>query len=202
MKTYHQDIRDEYYRENGFAVDLIEIHLKDISGTSDPLYLASGGIDIDYDSTTAPDSGINTYSAQGEFIAYTAINEDFDVNVSKFSITLSGLPQGYIDKFIGTDPEGQRVVVYKAFLSTNDLQIVQYPIMMYDGIIFNVAVQENQNTCNIGVDVSSQFSDFERSAGRKTNNWSNWLLQGVKYDTAMEKAGFVGNTEFLWGRTE
>lgn len=202
MKTYHQDVRDEFYRDHTFAVDLIEIQIQDGAGSDDCLYLASGGIDIDFDSTTAPDAGTNTYSAQGEFISYTAIDETFDVVVGKFQITLSGLPSGYIDKFIGKNVEGQRIVVYKAFMDLNDFTIIQTPILMYDGTIYNVAIQENQNTCTIGLDVTSQFADFERTAGRKTNNWSNWYFQDEKYDTAMEKTGYVGNTEFLWGRTE
>ena len=202
MKTYHQDVRDEFYRDHTFAVDLIEIQIQDGAGADACLYLASGGIDIDFDSTTAPDAGTNTYSAQGEFISYTAIDETFDVVVGKFQITLSGLPSGYIDKFISKNVEGQRIVVYKAFMDLNDFTIIQAPILMYDGSIYNVAIQENQNTCTIGLDVTSQFADFERTAGRKTNNWSNWYYQDAKYDTAMEKTGYVGNTEFLWGRTE
>lgn len=204
MKSFYTDtaLRDEYYRDVNFAVDLIELQLKDASNANDTLYLASGAIDVDYNSPTAPEAGTNTYSAQGEFLAYSAINEDFDVKVGKFSINLSGLPSGYIDKFVNKEPELKRVCVYKAFLSTTDLQIVSSPILMYDGLIYNVGIQENATTCSITVECSSKFADFERLAGRKTNNWSNWLLQGVKYDTAMEKAGYVGNTEFLWGRNE
>ena len=41
--------------------------------------------------------------------------------VGKFSINLSGLPSGYIDKFVGKEPEGKRVVVYKCFLDINTL---------------------------------------------------------------------------------
>lgn len=204
MKSFYTDttLRDEYYRDTNFAVDLIELHLKDASNADDPLYLASGGIDIDYNSPTAPTAGTNTYSAQGQFMSYTNIGEDFDVKVGKFTINISGLPSGYIDRFVNKEPELKRVVVYKAFLSTTDLSIVSTPILMYDGVIFNVAIQESNVTCLINVDCSSKFADFERTAGRKTNNWSNWLLQGEKYDTSMEKAGYVGNTEFLWGRTE
>lgn len=201
MKQYHQDIRDEFYRQNSFAVDLIELHLKDVAGNDDALYLCSGGIDVRYNSPTAPTAGTNIYSAQGEFISYSAINEDFDVTVGKFQLSLSGLPSGYIDRFVSKNPEGKRVCVYKAFLSTQTLDIVQYPILMYDGSIYNVAVQESAESCNIGVEVASQYADFERTAGRKTNNWSNWLFQKVKYDTAMEKSGYVGQTEFLWGRS-
>jgi len=212
MKSFSTEeyLRDEYYRDHTIAIDLIELHLKDVNNADAPLYLASGGIDVAYDSDTAPTAGTNTYSAQGEFLGHSAINEDFDVRVGKFSINLSGLPSGYIDKFVGKEPEGKRVVVYKVFLDINTLQIIgtddsagqTSAIRMFDGEIFNVSIQETANTCTISVDASSHFADFERTAGRKTNNWSNWLLQGAQYDLAFEKSGFVGNSEFLWGRTE
>ena len=209
MKSFADDttIRDEYYRDHNFAVDLIEVHLEDSNGNSDALYLSSGAINVQWDSLTAPDSGLNNYSAQGQFLGYTPITEDFDVKVGKFSLTLSGLASGYLDKFIGMEPEGKRVCVYKAFLDLNTLDIIGTdsagqtgPILMFDGEIYNVTIQETAETCSISIDVSSHFADFERTAGRKTNNWSNWLFQGEKYDTAMEKSGFVGNSEFLWGR--
>ena len=113
-------------------------------------------------------------------------------------------------KFVGKEPEGKRVVVYKVFLDINTLQIVGTEdsagqiaaINMFDGEVYNVSIQETATSCGISVEASSHFADFERQAGRRTNDWSNWLFQGVQYDTAFEKAGFVGNQEFLWGRTE
>lgn len=204
MKSFYTEsyLRDEYYRDHQFAVDLIEIHL-----AGGALYLASGAIDIDYDSGTAPDAGTNTYSAQGQFMGYTPINEDFDVRVGKFTINLSGLPSGYIDKFVGQEPEGSTVVVYKVFLDLTTHEIIgtdsaggTSALLMFKGEIFNVSIQESDTTCAITVDVSSVFADFERRAGRKTANWSNWLFQGSQHDDAFEKCGFVGNSEFLWGR--
>ena len=54
MKSFASEnyLRDEYYRDHTIAVDLIEIHLKDSSNNDAPLYLASGGINIDFDSDT------------------------------------------------------------------------------------------------------------------------------------------------------
>lgn len=203
MKSFSQNsaLRDEYYRDNKFAVDLIEIHLKNSNGQNAPLYLATGMLDIEYDSPTAPTSGVITYSAQGQFMGMTAINEQFDVVLGKMTITLSGLAPGYISRFIGAEPEGKPVYIYKTFLDLNTLQIVEEPILMYSGETYNVIIQESKETCSIGVEVASIFADFDRRNGRATNDWSNWNFQGDTYDTCMEKAGFVGNTEFLWGRS-
>lgn len=202
MKSISNTVRNEYYRANFIAVDLIELQL------STPLYLASGGINISYDSTTAPNAGTNTYQAQGDFLGFTGLTEDFDVRVGKFSISLSGVGNSYISKFIDTSTsedtktnyEGSRVVVYKAFLSYVDLSIVGTPILLFDGQIFNVGIQETNGSCTISVECSSLFADFDRTTGRKSNNGSNWLYQGSTYDTSMEASGYVANSEYKWGR--
>jgi hypothetical protein len=196
MKTYSTELRDEIFRSHNFAVDLLEIHL----GGGNNLYLATGGANISYDSPTAPDSGANVYQCQGEFMGFSGITEDFDVKVGKFTVYLSAIGTGFLDKFIGQSVEGSRVCVYKAFLSTATLEIVTAPILMFDGQIYNIAVSETAKSCQLNIDCSSLFADFERQAGRKTNNWSNWFFQGSQLDTSMEKTGFVGQSEFKWGR--
>lgn len=189
-------VRDEIYRSHNFAVDLVELHL----GSGQNLYFCNGGIDLTVDTTTAPDSGSNVYEAQGDFIGFSPLDEDFDVRVGKFSIYLAGVGNNLVDYFIENNVVGKRVVIYKAFLDLQTLAIVQRPVLMFDGQIHNVTIKETPSSCQINVDCASLFADFERTAGRKTNNWSNWFFQGSQIDTSMEKTGFVGQTEFKWGR--
>jgi hypothetical protein len=206
MKSFANSLnRDEYYRDHTIAIDCVELHLKTRTGASDPIYLSSGGADLAFDSPTAPNAGTNTYAAQGNFIGFSPLTEDFDVKVGKFSIYLSGLSNGYVSKMINYEIEGKRVVIYKAFLGfgntgTSPLGLVAAPILMFDGVIYNFAVQESDSSCQITIDCSSLFADFEKSVGRKTNNWSNWFYQGNNSDKCFEKAGWVGQTEFKWGR--
>ena len=205
MKSFASDpaLKTEYYRDHCFAVDLVELHLKTSNGGNDPLYLNSGGIDISYNSPTAPTTpvgGTNTYTAQGDFIGFSPLAEDFDVRVGKFSIFLSAISNNYSSKFINYEIEGKRVVIYKAFLNLTTFAIISQPILMFDGLIYNFAITEGAKSCQINVDCSSLFADFERTAGRKTNNWSNWLYQGGNYDMSMDKSGWVGQSEFKWGR--
>lgn len=207
MKDFAQNalLRNEYYRQNTIAIDCVELHLKDRNGQNNPVYLCSGGANLTFDSPTAPTAGSNIYQAQGQFIGFSPLSEDFDVRVGKFSIYLSGIGTDYIERMIESEVEGKRVCIYKAFLNfgstgTSPLSIVSQPILMFDGLIYNFAVTESSVSCQVTVDCSSLFADFERINGRRTNNWSNWLFQGTKGDTAFEKAGFVGQTEFKWGR--
>jgi hypothetical protein len=207
MKSFaNTNNRSEYYRDHTIAIDCVELHLKNPQGANDPLYLSSGGADLVFDSPTAPTTGNNVYTAQGNFIGFSPLTEDFDVKVGKFTIYLSGISNGYVSKLINYEIEGKRVAIYKAFLGfgpngTDPLGLVAAPILMFDGIIYNFAVQESSRSCQITIDCSSLFADFERTNGRRTNNWSNWLFQGSQSDRCFEKSGWVGQTEFKWGRT-
>lgn len=197
--------RDEYYRDHTISVDCVELHLKDNNNAAQTLYLCNGGFDVSFDSPTAPNAGTNTYTAQGNFIGFSGMSEELDVKVGKFTITLSALGNDYVSKFINYETEGKRVCIYKAFFwfgsdGKQPLSLVATPILMYDGTIYNSSINETVKTCQIAVDCSSLFADFERTNGRKTNNWSNWLYQGDQTDRCFEKAGWVGQTEFRWGR--
>lgn len=206
MKSFYLTAnRDEYYRDHTISVDCVELHLKSNTGANQALYLCSGGFDITFDSATAPDAGSNTYTAQGDFIGFTGMSEDIEVKVGKFTITLSAIGNELVTRFLNNEVEGKRVCIYKCFLSfgpsgTAPLSLVAAPILMFDGTIYNFSINETQNTVQLSLDCSSLFADFERANGRKTNNWSNWLFQGDNYDKSFEKSGWVGQTEFKWGR--
>jgi hypothetical protein len=187
MKTFSTGVRTEMYRDHFIAIDLVRIDL------TTPLYLASGGLNLVFDG--------NEYTAQGDFIGFSRLQEDFDVKVGKFEIFLSGINTSTVNTFVDDDFEGSRVRVYKAFLDLNTGAVVDsQPVLMFDGQIYNAQITEGQRTCQINVECSSLFADFERIAGRKTNSGSNHLFQGTTADKAFDKSGFVGTEEFRWGR--
>ena len=198
MKNYsvtHPNARNAFYSDSFFSVDLVELHL-----AGDPLYYCNGGYDIEWDSSTAPTAGTITYTSQGEFLGFSGVEENIDVKVGKFTIVISALDEDAKQSLLSNYIQGRRVVVWKAFLSKTTGQLLDTPLMVFDGQIYNFQAIDGARTATIQIDCSSIFADFERTAGRKTNNESNWLYQGVKYDTSLEKAGVVANTEYKWGR--
>ena len=181
--AYSNAVVNTTYLNSYVAVDLLELHLKNSAGTSDPLYLCGGGYNINFDSNTAPTAGTNVYQAQGDFIAVSTLTEDFEVKVGKFSISLSGVGNSYVNRFTAYSPEGQRVVIYRAFLeytvvnNIEALTIIPEPIVLFDGLIYNINISETGSSCQVTVECATLFSDFDRSNGRKTNNGSNWLFR-------------------------
>jgi hypothetical protein len=196
MKQIDNSLREEFFRQNFIAIDLVDLVL-----AQNPLYLCSGGRNIEF-------SG-REYNAQGNFIGFGGLTEDFDVRVGKFTISLSAVGNDYISRFVDTqdnqntktDYEGRRVIVRKAFLNYNTGAIIHTPLIIFDGIIFNVSVTETATSCAIAVECASLFSDFERLSGRRTNNQSNWLFQnGYTDDLSFEQSGIVQSSEYKWGR--
>jgi hypothetical protein len=199
LKTFSNDLKDEFYRTSTIAVDLVTIALPDETGTvteSSTLRLCNGGFNVkiniggtDY-----------TYKAQGDFMGFSTISEEFDVKLGKFSIYLSGLASGMVDRFLSRDFEGQAVKIRKVFLNRNTLAIVDQPIVIFEGVIFNVSIVESAVTCSITVDCSTLWADFDRKAGRMTDNHSNWAFQRSTVDKCFSKSGIVGQSDMKWGQ--
>ena len=189
MKKYSTAIQNEFNRLNFLAVDCVYMNLPD-----GPLRLCSGGWDVTF-------AVLSVYSAQGDFISFSSVAEDFDVKVGKFSIVISGVTGDYVDMFLNKDFEGQQVKIYKVFLNYQTGAIVDEPIVVFDGVIYNVGINESAVTCTINVQCSTLWADFERTNGRLTNNSSNWMYQGREEDKCFEKSGVVANTEIKWGRS-
>jgi hypothetical protein len=198
--NYTSPVRTQVYNDRFIAVDLVELHIKNLSGVLEPLYLCNSAVNISYKSPTSHNSGTQVYAAQGEFMGFSNVPEEFDVKVGKFSVYLSAIGNNYINLFKDTDIEGKRVVIYKAFLDYNTLGVLDTPVMLFDGTIHNVAITESSRTASLTVDCSTLFADFERINGRRTTKGSNTLYQGSDYDQCMDKAGINGNTEIKWGR--
>lgn len=194
MPAFTSPLRDEIYRSNVFSVDLLELHF------STARYLCTGPYDISVDTPTAPNAGVNVYTAQGDFLNFSGVSEDFEVKVGKLSVNLSGLNSALLGDATSMASIGKRVVLYRCFLNLTTGAVVGEPVCLFDGQVNNTTVVESARSCSITIDVASLFADFDRVNGRKTNNDSNWAFQGFNFDTSFEKSGILKNTDVLWGR--
>ena len=96
-----------------FAADLVELHL------ATPLYFTTTNIDIDFDSATAPDSGANTYLAQGQFLFFGNVVESSDLRVGQIDMTFTAVDTTTVALLINNVYMNKRVVVYRAILDDN-----------------------------------------------------------------------------------
>ncbi len=146
-----------------FAADLIELHL------ATPLYFTSTNIDLDFDSDTAPDTGSNTYLAQGQFLRFGNVTESSDLRVGQIDMTFTAVDTTTVALLINNEYMNKRVVIYRAVLDSDYNFTTDDVFTVFDGIIMGYAISEENSTATVTITVASQFADFERTNGRKTN---------------------------------
>jgi len=202
MYVISNTLKDRFYSDSFFSQELVYIGLRDGTGNQSitstaALRFASGGIDV---KVPEVDNVTRTYTAQGDFMGFSTVSEEFDVKLGKFSIVLSALSTGMVNNFLGKDFEGSPVQIFRAFLDETDLHVLG-TITVFDGYIYNITIQENAVTCTLEISCSTLWADFDRTSGRMTDNNSNWRFQGGNTsDKAFNKTATVGTIKFNWGK--
>ena len=174
-----------------FGVDLIELHL------STALYFTSSNIDIDFDSNTAPDSGTNTYLAQGQFLYFGKIVESSDLRVGQVDLTFTAVDTTTVALLLNNNYMNKRVVIYRAILDEDYSFTSDDVFTVFDGRIMNYSIRETESTATVTMTVASLFADFERKNGRRTNNASQQRVfsgdLGMNFSAEIVK-------DIKWGR--
>ena len=146
-----------------FVADLIELQL------STTQYLTTTNIDIEYDSPSAPDAGVNSYLAQGQFLDYGDIVESADLRINTLTMTFTAVDTTTIALLLNNDYIDKRVVIYRAILG-DDYSFTSDDVwLLFDGRITAYSIRESDKNAVCTIVVASQFADFMRTSGRKTN---------------------------------
>lgn len=172
-------------------IELIELHL------STPVYFTNGHIDVDYDSATAPDAGTNTYLAQGQFISLGGISETTDIRVNAMAITFTAVDLTTAALVLNNDYIDRRVVAYRMVLNDDYSYNSDHVFQYFDGTISSFSISESPNTANLTLKVASQFADYERTNGRRTNSTSQQRY--FSGDVGLDFSPQI-QTEIKWGR--
>ena len=174
-----------------FGVDLIELHL------STSLYFTSSNIDLDFDSNTAPDSGANTYLAQGQFLYFGNIVESSDLRVGQVDLTFTAVDTTTVALLLNNNYMNKRVVIYRAILDSDYSFTSDDVFTVFDGRIMNYSIRETDSTATVTMTVASLFADFERKNGRRTNDASQQSVfsgdLGMNFSAEIVK-------DIKWGR--
>jgi hypothetical protein len=174
-----------------FVADLIELHL------DTPLYFTTSNINITFDSGTAPDSGNNEYLAQGQFIGYGNVVESADLRVGTLEMTFTAVDGTMVGVVLNNDYIDKRVVIYRAVLQDDYSFTSSDVFMIFDGYINGYNISESNDTATLTLECSSQFADFERTNGRRTNPASQKLFfntdRGLDFSPQIVK-------DIKWGR--
>jgi len=184
----HSDITTELAKDSIRYSDLVELFLP--GGTQRQ---TNAPFDI---VTTTSTGGSGTFSANGELLSFDLVSETLEARVNQISIVLSAVSNTFTNLFMNNDYLNSRVCVHRVFYDSA-FQQINNPVLMWDGEIVGYRIGENKRTSTIAVVSSSVFYDFERVAGRRTNDKSQQNIspgdRGLEFSTSA-----IGKIK--WGR--
>ncbi len=138
------------------------------------IYVSNSQLAIDYDG--------NTYQPFGPWLGFSSVEETRNFQISKITITLSGLPQHdnngetFISQFLQHDYVDKRVKIHRVFYDEYDQPItdgsgVMQGTLIFDGYIDRPTIEDDPHSqTTVGVEVSNHWVDFDRTAGRHSND--------------------------------
>lgn len=184
-----QDVVDILSSRQFITAELVEINL------DTPLFFSSAQFDIE--TSTGTSNGTQTYIAQGSFIAYSGVREIDEVRVNNINITFSGATQAFLNIALNDNYLHKEFRIYKVFFNSADMQLLTDPILIYDGEIIGASVEESVDESIVTLQSANQFYDFERVAGRRSNNGSQQRFfpgdKGMQFSTKAIQ-------DIRWGR--
>ena len=185
------ELQDRLQSSKVFVADLIEMHF------ATPIYFTTTNINLAFDSDTAPTAGSNTYLAQGQFLSYGNIIESSDLRMGTLELTFTAVDTTMVAVVLNNAYIDKRVVIYRAVLNSNYSFTSNDVFLVFDGRITGYLIREAEKTAEVILTCASQFADFERTNGRRTNPASQNLYfpgdRGMDFSPQIAK-------DIAWGR--
>lgn len=155
---------------------LLELSIPNVTNTGiNTFYISNCYSNITYQD--------RTYTALGGFLTVGEIQNNIQNAVDELSVTLSAIPEGYLEFVVDRQIKGGEIKIYRVFFDTatqtvRNIDGVDQIFLRFKGIINNYAVQEDmdQNSAqprsshSITITCSSILSILDnRISGRRTN---------------------------------
>ena len=171
--------------------DIRPVHLITI-GFSTPVNLT----DCSFSLTSSISGSSVTYSASDFILAVTNHTEETDVSKSSISIALSGADQTFISTVLNENVVNDSVDIFRGFLNDSNA-LISDPFLLYRGKIDSFDIAETDTDSQVNLSIVSNWADFEKKNGRKTNNTSQQRF--FSGDVGMD---FSSQTvqDIKWGR--
>jgi hypothetical protein len=137
----------------------------------------------------------HTWTGAGNLGTISSIEEGQDMQEYGCTLTLSGIPAGYIAKCLGTGYQGRNATIWIAPL-TNDYQILSDPVIIFKGRMDTMPIQLGSQSA-IQVTVESKLTDWERPRVR----WYTDADQKSEYpnDRGFEYVALMAEKAIYWG---
>lgn len=183
------------------SVYLVSMELRCTTGNSDneQACIAAGGEWTPPVHVTNFDRAIthlnNEFLPIGGFLGIDTITDTTGFEIGSVTLSLSGVDRGFISLVLSRSYIDKPVFVYRAVLG--DGGGVISAVEIYRGYIDEPIIQDDEDELRVSVTVRHHFADFDKRAGRHTNNADHQFH--FPGDTSMSHAD-EGLIELPWGR--
>ena len=111
------------------------------------------------------------YMPQGGLISISTIDEDANFQIGEVNITLSGVESMSISDLLNNPYLDRSVKIWRGLFDA-EFNVVGDPVLIFDGKISGASIEDDPAAGKsvVSVAVSSQWVDFERRNGNKTND--------------------------------
>ena len=171
--------------------DIRPVHLITI-GFGTPVNIT----DCSFSLTSSVSGSSVTYNASDFILGISNHTEETDITKSSVSLVLSGADQTFISTVLGENVVNDSVDIFRGFLNDSNA-LISDPFLLYRGKIDSVDISEGDKESTVGLRIGSNWADFEKKNGRKTNNTSQQRFFSA--DVGMD---FASQTvqDIKWGR--
>lgn len=158
-RGFNTDAKTESVKSFNSIATLVEV----LVDPSNPTYLTDFSRDISHDSKTF-------LSAQG-MMGIGAVTENSTNGIEQVSLSLSGIPDDFVNLFLDYNYIDRSVKIHKLFLDASGAAVGNSRLI-FDGRIDRPVIKHDfeGKTASIGVTASSHWANFERTTGRYTND--------------------------------
>jgi hypothetical protein len=171
--------------------DIRPVHLITI-GFATPVNLT----DCSFSLTSSVSGSSVTYNASDFILGISNHTEETDITKSSVSLNLSGADQTFISTVLSENVVNDSVDIFRGFLDDSNA-LISDPFLLYRGKIDSFDIAETDKASQVNLSIVSNWADFEKKNGRKTNNTSQQRF--FSGDVGMD---FASQTvqDIKWGR--
>jgi hypothetical protein len=139
------------------------VHFVEVIFDDETIYMTDAYKDIIYNS--------NTYSAVGNFMGFSDIEEAAEVIMSSVTLSLGGIDQVWISRVLNKSYIDRTVKIYTAFLDDAQALIVD-PVLIFEGRMDSPTIIEDPDggQSTVSISATNAWVDFSRKTGRHSNH--------------------------------
>ena len=141
--------------------------------------------------------GSDTYIPNGFLFGVDGVTEQSNINIGSMRIGLSAVNQSVLSVALSNGHLDRKVTIKRCFLDSNMGLISGAIFSVYVGKIEGMSLRDRKDSSEIEFKVANQWSDFQRTNGRRTN--TNSQQQHFTGDLSLEFAPQAGES-LIWGK--